>query len=74
MTIKYVLRDVESGEYLRCYWDDYEIDGEEYTELVTYSVELEFADTYETWHEAEYYKNSTRNEFGYNAEIVRIGE
>lgn len=74
MTIKYVLRDVESGEYLNCYWDDYEIDDEEYTDLVVYSIELEFADTYDTITSAEYYRNSIRNELGYVVEIVRIGE
>jgi hypothetical protein len=72
MTIKYVLRDLESGEYFTCYFDVYEIDEIQYSELVAYTTELEFVDIYDTYHEAEYYKNSVSAEFGYNVEIVRI--
>lgn len=74
MTIKYVLRDMESGEYFTCYQDDYEIDDVEYFEWVIYTGRLESCTEYDTITSAEYYKKLIYEEVGYKAEIVRIGE
>ncbi len=74
MTIKYVLRDVESGEYFTCYQDEYEIDDEEYSEWVIYTASIDCCTEYETFSEAEYYKKLIYSEMEYKAEIVRIGE
>jgi hypothetical protein len=75
MVIKYVLLDLESGEYFTCYWDEYEIDEIQYSELVAYT-ESEMCGATElfTYKDAEYYKHCISAEFGYDVEIVRIEE
>lgn len=74
MTIKYVLRDVESGEYFTCYPDEYEIDDVEYLEWVISTDTIESCTEYDTFSEAEYYKTLIYEEMDYVAEIVRIRE
>ena len=74
MTIKYVLRDVESGGYITCYPDEYEIDDVEYLEWVIYTSDINSCTEYNTFSDAEYYKILIYEEVGYKAEIVRIGE
>ena len=74
MTIEYVLRDVESGEYFVCYPDEYEIDDEQYSEWVIYTDGINCCTQYDTLSDAEYYKKLIYEEVGYEAEIVRIGE
>ena len=74
MTIKYVLRDVESGEYFTCYPDEYEIDDVEYLEWVIYTSDINSCTEYDTLTSAEYYKKLIYEEMDYVAEIVRIGE
>lgn len=73
MAIKYVLRDLKSGEYFTCYWDWYESEERESCELVAYT-ESEMCGATEliTYKDAEYYKNAISAEFGYDVEIVRI--
>lgn len=74
MTIKYVLRDVESSEYITCYQDEYEIEDGEYFEWVIYTDSIESCTEYDTLTSAEYYKKLIYEEVDYVAEIVRIGE
>lgn len=75
MTIKYVLRDVESGKYISSYWEAYQSEEGESSELVVYTDnDIHSAKQYYTFAEAYYHQKLLYGESKYNVEIVRIGE
>lgn len=75
MTIKYVLRDIESRKYVSSYWEAYQSEEGESSELVVYTDnEIHSAKQYYTFSEAEYHKKLLYSESKYDVEIVRIGE
>lgn len=75
MTIKYVLRDMESGEYVSSYWDAYQSEEGDSSELVVYATEdIQQAKWYYTYSEAYYHQHLLFTGGKHKAEIVRIGE